>query len=230
MNGALRKILVAVLVAPVAAGCATKGALRRAIEGEQLARAQADSMQMRDIETVRTDVTSLRTDVDGVRSDVTTLRSDVTALRSELQSLRTDFNAKITAVEEGMQFMLPVNFAFDDASVRPEDAPTLDRFASVVKKYYPTSRITVEGFADPAGSATYNRMLSERRAEAVRGQLTQSGLDASLVKAIGYGETRQVVPGAARDAMGADQNRRVVFVIESKDAGAIIATLDDVIR
>ena len=223
MNGPLKSILIGLVVAPLAAGCATKGALRRAIEGERLARSQADSAQMRDIQAVRTDV-------EGVRSDVATLRSDIAALRSELQSLRTDFNAKITAVEDGMQFMLPVNFAFNDAAVRPEDVPTLDRFATIVKKYYPTSAITVEGFADPAGSATYNRMLSERRAEAVRGHLSQTGLDASLVRAIGYGETRQVVPGAQRDDVGAEQNRRVVFVIESKDAAAIIATMDGAIR
>ena len=223
MNGQVKGILVVLLVAPLAAGCATKGALRRAIEGERLARAQADSMQMRDIQAVRTDV-------EGVRTDLATLRSDIAALRTELQTLRTEFSAKITAVEEGMQFMLPVNFAFDDATVRPEDVPTLDRFASVVRKYYPTSKVTVEGFADPAGSATYNRVLSERRAEAVRGHLTQTGLDASLLRAIGYGETRQVIPGAERDQVGAEQNRRVVFVIESKDAAAIIATMDEVIR
>ena len=223
MNGPLKGIIVGLLVAPLATGCATKGALRRAIEGERLARAQADSMQMRDIQAVRTEV-------EGVRSEVSTLRSDLAALRTELQTLRTDFNAKITAVEEGMQFMLPVNFAFDDATVRPEDVPTLDRFSSVVRKYYPTAKLTVEGFADPAGSASYNRVLSERRAEAVRGHLTQTGLDASLVRAIGYGETRQVIPGAERDQIGADQNRRVVFVIESKDAAAIIATMDEVVR
>jgi peptidoglycan-associated lipoprotein len=227
MNGPLKGIIVGLLVAPLAAGCATKGALRRAIEGERLARAQADSMQRSDFQR---DIQGVRTDVDGVRSEVATLRSDLAALRSELQALRTDFNAKITAVEEGMQFMLPVNFAFDDATVRPEDVPTLDRFATVARKYYPTSKITVEGFADPAGSTTYNRMLSERRAEAVRVQLTQTGLDASLLRAIGYGESRQVVPGAERDQIGAEMNRRVVFVIESKDAAAIIATMDEVIR
>ena len=227
MNGPLKGILVGLLVAPLAAGCATKGALRRAIEGERVARTQADSMLAAQSQR---DIQAVRTDLDGVRSDVSTLRNDLAALRSELQSLRTDFNAKITAVEEGMQFMLPVNFAFDDASVRSEDVPTLDRFASVVRKYYPTAKITVEGFADPAGSASYNRVLSERRAEAVRGHLTQTGLDASLIRAIGYGETRQVIPGAQRDAVGAEQNRRVVFVIESKDAAAVIATIDDVVR
>ena len=39
--------------------------------------------------------------------------------------------------------------------------------------------------------------------------------DAQL-KAIGYGESRQVVPGAERDDTGAEMNRRVVFVVETK--------------
>ena len=223
MNGSIKALAAVLLVAPLAAGCATKGALRRAVEAERTARMQADSAQMRDVQTVRSDV-------DAVRGELATLRSDLAALRTELQGMRTDFDAKITAVEAGMQFMLPVTFAFNDASVRPEDTPALERFAQVVKKYYPTSTITVEGFADPAGSAAYNRMLSERRAEAVRGHLTQAGLDASLLRAVGYGESRQVAPGAQRDDMGAELNRRVVFVVESRDAGAIIAALDTPIR
>ena len=39
--------------------------------------------------------------------------------------------------------------------------------------------------------------------------------DAQL-KAIGYGESRQVVAGAERDDTGAELNRRVVFVVETK--------------
>ena len=223
MNGTIKAIAAVLLVAPLATGCATKGALRRAVETERTARMQADSAQMRDVQLVRNDV-------EAVRGEVATLRNDLAALRTELQGMRTDFDAKITAVESGMQFMLPVTFAFNDATVRPEDAPALERFAQVVKKYYPTSAVTVEGFADPAGSASYNRALSERRAEAVRAQLAQVGLDAGLVRAIGYGETRQVAPGAQRDDAGAELNRRVVFVIESRDAAAIIATLDTPIR
>ena len=223
MNGSIRTLAAVLLVAPLATGCATKGALRRAVDGERMARMQADSAQMAQLQNVRTDV-------DAVRGELTTLRSDIAALRTELQGMRSDFDAKITAVESGMQFMLPVTFAFNDASVRPEDAPALDRFAQVVKKYYPTSKITVEGFADPAGSASYNRVLSERRAESVRGHLTQAGLDGSMVQAIGYGEARQVQPGAQRDDVGAEMNRRVVFVVESRDAAAIIANLESPIR
>ena len=38
--------------------------------------------------------------------------------------------------------------------------PHIERFARVVNRYYPTSTITVEGFADPAGSQSYNVALT----------------------------------------------------------------------
>jgi outer membrane protein OmpA-like peptidoglycan-associated protein len=42
---------------------------------------------------------------------------------------------------------------------------------------------------------------------------------------VGYGKTRLVVPGAWGDEPGAEQNRRVVFVIETKGEPAMRATL-----
>jgi peptidoglycan-associated lipoprotein len=153
-----------------------------------------------------------------------TLRADYTAqiaqlrqeLRTELDTMRTQFNTRITAMEDAVKFAMPVNFAFDDAAVRPEDQAALDRFASIVSKYYGGSMVTIEGFADPAGSAQYNVQLSRRRAEAVRDYLSSKGLTADQLRTIGYGEQRQVVSGAERDEPGAEMNRRVVFVVETK--------------
>jgi outer membrane protein OmpA-like peptidoglycan-associated protein len=58
--------------------------------------------------------------------------------------------------------------------------------------------------------------LSRRRAEAVRSYLVGKGMTDTQLKPIGYGESRQVVPGAQRDDTGAELNRRVVFVVETK--------------
>ena len=99
-----------------------------------------------------------------MKSDLAGVKTDVQGLRNDLQNLRTEFGAKITALESGIQFDLPVNFAFDDATVRDQDHAALDRFASVVEKYYPGTKITIEGFADPAGTMKYNLTLSQRRA------------------------------------------------------------------
>jgi peptidoglycan-associated lipoprotein len=144
------------------------------------------------------------------------VRGDVTQLRNDLQSMRQEFGAKIAMMEDGLHFAFPVNFAYDDANVRTEDQPGLTRFSNVVQKYYPGSKVTIEGFADPAGSARYNLALSKRRADAVRDYLVQNGLTGNELGVVGYGETRQVAAGASRDMPGAELNRRVVFVIESK--------------
>lgn len=153
------------------------------------------------------------------------LRSDIAALRTELQAMRTEFGAKITALEDGMKFAFPVNFAFDDASVRTQDQQALDRFAAVAQKYYPNATITVEGFADPAGSTAYNRALSERRAESVKSYLVGKGMNDMQLRTVGYGESRQVNAGAARDDAGAEANRRVVFVIEGVGSSAVAAAV-----
>jgi len=154
------------------------------------------------------------------------VRGDVTQLRSDLQAMRTEFGAKIAAMEDGLHFAFPVNFAYDDANVRPQDQAALARFSNVVQKYYPGSKVTIEGFADPAGSPRYNLALSKRRAESVRSYLTTNGLTNNELAVVGYGETRQVAAGASRNMPGAELNRRVVFVIESKGQANSVAMVN----
>jgi hypothetical protein len=49
-------------------------------------------------------------------------------------------------------------------------------------------------------------------------------LIANELNAIGYGETRLVTPGASHDQPGAELNRRVVFVIETKPQRSVATT------
>lgn len=190
---------VALLVPVFAAGCATKGFVREQVA--ELRAAQDAALQEERTARLMGD---------------STLQAEVAALRADMQVLRSEYGARITAMEEGVQFAFPVNFAFDDAEVRQSDRAALDRFAQVAQRHYPGSKITVEGFADPAGPATYNLRLSRRRAESVRSHLISQGLSDALVGAVGYGESRPVAPGAQRDDPGAEANRRVVFVVESR--------------
>jgi peptidoglycan-associated lipoprotein len=184
--------------------CATKGYVNRTVDA-------ASATQTAALATERSE---------RMASD-DALRGDIAALRTELQSMRTEFSAQITALEDGLRFAFPVNFGFNDATVRQQDIAALERFASVAQRYYPGATITVEGFADPAGSAAYNRQLSERRAESVRSFLVSKGLSDMNIKAVGYGETRQVNPGAWGEDAGAEANRRVVFVVESVGAANV---------
>ena len=203
--------VAALLGVTAVAGCVTPKQLRRsmaeqriALDAERRERMVADSQYAAELGAVS---------------------RDVATLRSDLQSLRSEYGAKIAAMENGVKVTFPVNFAFDDATVRSEDQPAVERFAEIAQKHFTGAVITIEGFADPAGTQAYNLALSRRRAEAVRAMLVDRGLGAAQVRTVGYGKTRLVVPGAWGDEPGAEQNRRVVFVIETKGEPAMRATL-----
>ncbi len=153
-------------------------------------------------------------------SRVTGLEDRLTALESELTALENEFDMTVERLETAIRFNAPVYFAFDDASIRPQDRPVLERFASVVAEFYPSTLVTVEGFTDAAGSAAYNKRLAQRRADAVRAFLTtEGGLTAEMVNAVGYGEQpeRQIVKNERGPGETGWQNRRVVMVIDHGD-------------
>jgi peptidoglycan-associated lipoprotein len=220
----IRNLALLALASTALSACATKGYVRSQVEtgvaAERSARESADT-------ELNTKVSTLNTEMSTVKSDVATLKTDVAALRQDLTSLCDEFGAKITAMENGMKFAFPVNFAFDDAMVREQDRASLDRFAQVVGKHYAGAVVTVEGHADPAGSRAYNRDLSKRRAESVATYLMTAGLTGVDIRSIGMGEDRQVVQGAERDEAGAMANRRVVFIVETTGAGRIISSMQE---
>jgi outer membrane protein OmpA-like peptidoglycan-associated protein len=194
-----RFIAIAALGALVfTTGCATKGQLRKGLAAEAAAR---------------------QTALDQERSERIAgderLAVDVRALNADLATLRNEFGVRIAQIEQGLEFAVPVHFGFDRAELEGDARPTLDRFVQLVQKHYPGGTITVEGFADPAGSTSYNQQLSRRRAETVRAYLVSAGLTDDQLRAVGYGEDRLVVPNAAGSEQGAELNRRVVFVLET---------------
>jgi peptidoglycan-associated lipoprotein len=107
------------------------------------------------------------------------------------------------------------HFAFNSATLDDQDKPPLQSFAATISKYHPNVLITVEGFADPAGSHAYNKRLGMERADAVRDFLVQSGVNADQLRAVSYGSdsNRQVAKGATYDR-GAD-NRRVSLTVDA---------------
>jgi len=199
--------------------CATKGWVHKQIAIE---RAYTDTAIMNATTNMNSQLAAERSArIAGDSMLATRLEAQTAQLRTDLDALRSQFNAKIAMVENGLMFAMPVTFGYDEATVADADRPMVERFAQVAQKYYPGSVITVEGFADPAGGDQYNVDLSRRRAENVKTMLGSLGL--GEVRAVGYGKKRQVVPGASRDEPGAQENRRVVFVIESRGNRAAVA-------
>ena len=110
MSLSIRTLTVCTVGMLTLSACATRGALRRGLDDERNARVASDSAQ---------------------RADIASLRVDVASLRADLTSLRSEFGAKISEVAQGIQFVMPLHFAYDDATVRAAYQAALDRFSSV---------------------------------------------------------------------------------------------------
>ena len=168
-------------------------------------------------EEVKAGDAQLGSRIDSTNQLVTDHTRRLDALDQELQAFRSEYNVSIERIRDMMKFNVPVHFEFAKSELREADRPVLDRFATVVKEYYPGAVVTVEGFTDPAGSAAYNRRLGQQRAGAVKEYLASAGgFETSQVKAVSYGEARnrQVVPGAKGPGDAGIENRRVALVID----------------
>ena len=99
-----------------------------------------------------------------------------------------------------------IEFDFDKASLRPDNRELLSRIAGVLltSKGY---RIQIYGHTDDVGTADYNQVLSERRAQAVSDYLIKVGIESSIVSTKGFGKSNPLVAGTSNTAR--TKNRRV---------------------
>jgi OOP family OmpA-OmpF porin len=102
---------------------------------------------------------------------------------------------------------LLVEFDFDQAVVKPEFYDEIATFAEFLMTYSNTNAV-IEGHTDSDGTEAYNQGLSERRANAVMNRLvSEHGIAASRLSAVGYGESRPVVEN--NNAANKQRNRRI---------------------
>lgn len=75
----------------------------------------------------------------------------------------------------------------------------------------PLVSIKIVGHTDNIGSTSYNKTLSEMRAQAVRQALIDKGIDKERVLSEGLGSSNPIAPNDTND--GRSKNRRVEFII-----------------
>ncbi|GAB3661414.1 OmpA family protein [Hymenobacter agri] len=107
------------------------------------------------------------------------------------------------------------NIFFDTgkATLRPESTAELERLQKLLTET-PALKLEMAGHTDDVGEAAMNQDLSQRRAQAVVAYLTQHGIAAARLSAIGYGETQPVAPNTTK--LGRQLNRRTEFKVTAK--------------
>ncbi|MGB0749146.1 MAG: OmpA family protein [Magnetospiraceae bacterium] len=103
-----------------------------------------------------------------------------------------------------------VFFSSGTSDVESGDAATLDKAVADVNRR-PSPEVLVIGHADRVASYGYNDRLAKRRAEAVRGMLTDKGVPNGIITTDGRGERQPLVPTA--DGVNEPRNRRVEITV-----------------
>lgn len=84
------------------------------------------------------------------------------------------------------QLSSPIFFKSGSSSLSPAETRRLQQLGACLGR---TAWVRVTGYADPRYSAAYNKTLSERRARAVAGAISEGGFSSARITVVGAGKT-----------------------------------------
>lgn len=126
-------------------------------------------------------------------------------------------SVKLNPITVGSKITLNnIFFDFDKATLRTLSNAEINNLMLLLKSN-PNLKVEISGHTDSKGDNAYNQKLSEERAMAVVNRLTESGISADRMKAIGYGKTKPVSSNKKTNGKdnpeGRQLNRRVELMV-----------------
>lgn len=154
-------------------------------------------------ETVETTDAADDTATDDVTIDDSAMAAD--------EDTQTSDDADAVAMGRDDFENVDIYFAYDSSAIMDSEISKLDAKVEWLNAN-PDATIKIEGHCDERGTTEYNLALGDRRAERAKSFLVNSGVDASRISTISYGEEQPVALGHNEDAWS--KNRRSHFIIE----------------
>ena len=111
--------------------------------------------------------------------------------------------------EKGCWATAEILFDFDSAIIKPQFHPALADAITVLQNN-PDLKIEIQGNTDNTGPESYNKILSEKRAQTVKEYMISKGIASDRLKAVGFGASRNVASN--ENEAGRALNRRIDFV------------------
>jgi OOP family OmpA-OmpF porin len=157
----------------------------------------------------------LDTDLDGVLDDIDQCQN--TAKGSEVNEVGcVVYAGEVGSSIESEEFKFEVEqlqFNLNSAALTESSKVVLDEVADMLVTYG-TMKIEVQAHSDSTGAASYNKKLSQKRAESVVKYLANKDIDPSRLTAVGYGEANPIADN--KTVEGRAKNRRVELILLEK--------------
>lgn len=138
-------------------------------------------------------------------------------------------NISVAPLVEGTIIELPhIYYNFNDATLRPDAQQDMDLLVSLMRQH-PTLTVELASHTDSRGSHSYNRELSQRRANGVVEYLVTRGISRNRLRPVGYGEDQprnRCVDGVACSDAEHARNRRTAVRILTGIQGATFVYFD----
>ncbi len=115
-------------------------------------------------------------------------------------------------VETILQPLKDVFFDYDRFAIRPDAARVLKDNVSNLIASLSDKSLVIEGHCDERGTSSYNMVLGERRANAVKEYLIHLGVQRDKLKAVSYGKERPFCTDQTQECW--QENRRGHFVLK----------------
>ncbi|WP_445115788.1 OmpA family protein [Acinetobacter sp. WZC-1] len=109
-----------------------------------------------------------------------------------------------------------INFSSASSAIPDSNKQVLDQAAALLTKA-PDVKLNVKGFTDSTGKAEANKVLSQKRAQAVADYLISKGAKSDQLTAVGYGQENPVADNATKE--GQFKNRRIEFEVVNTQTG-----------